>query len=167
MKNKMKKMLFIAIASAMLVSCSQNKEKGTLVNFDQYHALNEVKENNGKRFAIVGYPFIDGDITVRGGVSNESQLPHISFYEQPEGKGKMLASLPISNGKGKNEFDAPATFTMADVVFYDNEGKPLKHTDKMEVSFTMDLQVDRSTTVINGKTVYYGGATETRIDKAN
>ncbi|RZK17117.1 MAG: hypothetical protein EOO86_13330 [Pedobacter sp.] len=98
----MKKMFLIAIASAILVSCGQNKEKGQVVNFEQY----------------------------------------------------------------KNEFDAPATFTMDQVVFYDNEGKPLKYTDKMEVSFTMDLQVDRSKTTINDKSVYYGGPSETRIDKA-
>lgn len=162
----MKKTLLIALASAMLIACTKNNEKGTLVSKEQYEALNQVKENNGKRFAIVGYPFIDGDIEVKGPMANDSQLPYIKFYEQPEGQGKLIASLPIANGKGKNEFDAPATFTMADVVFYDNEGKPLKHTDKMEVSFTMDLQVDRSPTTMGGKTVYYGGAADTRIDKA-
>lgn len=162
----MKKMFLIAIASAILVSCGQNKEKGQVVNFEQYQALNQTEENNGKRFAIVGYPFIDSDITVRSGAANDSQLPQIGFYEEPGGKGKMLASMPIANGTGKNEFDAPATFTMDQVVFYDNEGKPLKYTDKMEVSFTMDLQVDRSKTTINDKSVYYGGPSETRIDKA-
>lgn len=167
MKNKMKKMLLIALASAMLISCSQNKEKGQVVTFEEYHALNQKEENNEKRFAIVGYPFIGGDITVRGNATNESQLPQISFYEQPEGKGKMLATLPMENGKGSNEFDAPSTFTMDQVVFYDNDGKPLKHTDKMEVSFTLALQVDRGKTTINDKSVYYGGPTETRIDKAN
>ena len=162
----MKRMFLVAIASAILVSCSQNKEKGQVVNFEQYQALNQVKENNGKRFAIVGYPFIDGDITVRGGVSNDSQLPQIGFYEAPGGKGKMLALMPIANGTGKNEFDAPETFTMDQVVFYDNEGKPLKYTDKMEVSFTMDLQVDRGKTTFNDRSVYYDGPSETRIDKA-
>ncbi|RZL38227.1 MAG: hypothetical protein EOO96_03375 [Pedobacter sp.] len=163
----MKKMLFIALASAMLISCSQNKEKGKVVTFEEYHALNQKEENNGKRFAIVGYPFVDGDITVKSTLSNDSQLPHIAFYDEPGGKGKMIASLPMANGKGKNEFDAPGTFTMDQVVFYDNEGKPLKYTDKMEVSFTMDLQVDRSKTTMNDKSVYYGGPSETRIDKAN
>ena len=163
----MKKMLLIAIASAMLISCGKEKEKGKVVNFEQYQALNQTEENNGKRFAIVGYPFIDGDIEVGGPLANDSQLPQIAFYEEPAGKGKMIALLPMGNGKGKNEFDAPETFTMDQVVFYDNEGKPLKYTDKMQVSFTLDLQVDRSKTTINDKSVYYGGPSETRIDKAN
>ena len=163
----MKKMLLAFVTAAVLVSCGQNNEKGQVVNTEKFRALNELKENNGKRFAIVGYPFIDGDLTVRGKFADESQLPQIGFYEQPGGKGSLISSFPMSNGKGKNEFDAPETFTMEDVVFYDNEGKPLKYTDKMQVSFTMKLQVDRSKTKINDKSVYYGGPGDVRIDKAN
>lgn len=163
----MRKILIVVITAAMIISCGKNNEKGQVVDSKGYSALNEVKENNGKRFAVVGYPFIDSDITVQGPLAGSNQLPQISFYEEPGGKGKMIARFPIANGKGNNEFDAPETFTMEDVVFYDNDGKPLKYTDKMQVSFTMNLQTDRERMKHGDKLVYFGGPEDVRIDKAN
>jgi len=165
-KNRMKKILVMAFVAAMFVSC-KNTEKGEVITTEQYQALNQSEANNGKRFALVGYPFIGKDIEVKGPLANDSQLPHIDFYEEPGGQGKLIASLPIANGTGKNEFDAPGTFTMDQVVFYDNEGAPLKYTDKMQVSFTMELQVERGKTTSADKSVYYGGPSDVRIDKAN
>lgn len=165
--KKMKKILFAVCTLLILASCSSNKEKGQIVTIEQYQSLAELKENNGKRFAIIGYPFINEDITVRGTFADKSQLPRINFYEEPNGKGKMIAAFPIESGKGKNQFDTPETFTMEDVTFYDNEGNKLKYTDKMQISFTMELQTERERTKHMDKLVYYGGPVDISIDKAN
>lgn len=163
-----KRTLFLMIAiSATFISC-KNAEKGKLITAEQFKSLNELEENDEQRFAVAGYPFIDDDIQVNalGGLDSQSQYPQIMFYEQPNGQGKPVGIFPIPNGTGKNEFNTPATFTMDDVVFYDNDGNPLKHTDKMEISFTMDLQTERSKTESNGKMIYYGNPIDVRIDKA-
>jgi hypothetical protein len=159
------KKITVFLMVLVLASCSQNRDKGQIVTIDQLNELGVNKENSGKRFSIVGHPFIDRDITVRA-LGNKSQLPYINFYEQPNGQGKMIGSFPIENGKGKNEFYAPEAFTMDDVVFYDNDGKELKHTDKMQLSFTMDLQTERERMKLGDKMVYFGGPIDIRIDKA-
>jgi hypothetical protein len=161
----MKKTVFtLFFISALIVSCNQKLEQGKLVSKEEFKGLGKLKENNGKRFSVLGHPFIDGDISVRQGIGK--QLPNINFYEEPNGKGAMLGAFPVSNGKGKNEFYAPETFTMDDVIFYDNDGTPLKHTDKMQISFTMDLQVDRERSGSGDDMKYYGGPASVRIDKA-
>jgi hypothetical protein len=161
----MKKTIFTLFCiSTLLFSCNKKLEQGKLVSKDEFKELGKLKENNGKRFSIAGHPFIDGDISVRQGIGK--QLPSISFYEEPNGKGAILGSFPVSNGKGKNEFYAPETFTMEDVIFYDNEGAPLKHTDKIQISFTMDLQVDRERSGSGENMAYYGGPVDVRFDKA-
>ena len=141
------------------------KEKGQIVSNDAYPDLTTNKDNDNKRFAIVGYPFIDGDISVRP-MGGETSYPSINFHTEPNGKGSVISFFPIKPGEGPNSFHTPANFTMADVVFYDNEGKPLKSTDKMQVSFTLDLQTDRPRLKLGDRMTYYYSTKSVRIDKA-
>lgn len=151
-----------------IVFSEKNNVKGEPINLEQFHALNELKENDGKRFSIVGYPFIDKDVTIRNKSNTrlESQLNKVSFYEKPNGKGAFISDFPLPNGKKRNHYFVPDDFTIDDVVFYDNNGKPLKHTEKMLVSFTMDLQTDRATINMGSKEMYYGSPIKVRLDKA-
>lgn len=162
------KKITIILLSIMAISCNSNREKGKLVSTEEYKNLNNLAENNGKRFSIIGYAFIDRNLEVSqlGGVGER-----INFFEQPEGKGGFIGAFPIAHGQDKNEFNTPKEFTMKDVVFYDNDGKEIKSDQKIQVSFTMQLEVDREKIPENDiagiKTGggYYGGAEKVRLDK--
>lgn len=161
----MKKILFGLLVFPLLSSCLQHREKGKLVTEEDFLALGELKANDGKRFAIVGYPYIDGDIKLTGGFSNSS-FPLIGFYNKPEGKGIMIGSFPISHGKGNNQFFAPDNFTNASVLFYDNDGNPIKSSEKMQISFTMELKTHRERVKIHNRYLFFGGPEDIRIDPA-
>jgi hypothetical protein len=158
-------MKFFSIIPVCLVllfsSCIKGLEPGKLVTYEEYLNLAKVKENADQRFAIVGYPFIGGDIKI--GMGTKTQ---ISFYEEADGKGRMIANFPIMSGTSANEFDVPENFTMADVKFFDNEGKELKSSEKMQVSFTLVLQTDRERSGSGDDMKYYGGPESIRLDKA-
>lgn len=167
----------IAFATAIFlsfISCS-NKEKGKEVSKEEFRRLNEDKKNDNKRFAITGYPFIKGDIET--GLKKQTSL---EIYTEPDGKGEMIASLPVHFGTGKNEFSVPENFTVTDLKLYDNDGNELSYKDKVTFSYTLDLQTERKR--INSfyfkKTsgsrfpekvetmVYFHTEKEVRIDKA-
>ncbi|GIQ60851.1 hypothetical protein Flavo103_39870 [Flavobacterium collinsii] len=156
----MKKNLITALALAMFSCGNSNSEIGKLVTTKEYEDLNKIEENNGKRFSIVGYPFIDSDIK-----TSIKTTPYIKFYEQPNGKGVIIGHFPIEDGEGKNEFYTPETFTMQDVIFYDNEGNKIKSSEKLQISFTLKLQTERSKSGSGADAAYYGGPEDVRIDK--
>lgn len=159
--------LALGVMAATFVACkSENLDKGVPVDLASFRSLGEKKENDGKRFSIQGYPFISGDITVRNGIGSAKQYPYINFYDQPNGKGILIGSFPIENGSGPDQFDAPESFTMDEVTFQDHGGAKMKHTQKMSVSFTLELQTDRERTKSGDKMVYFGGPEAVRLDRA-
>lgn len=154
------------------LSCGKSAgEKGTLIAAEAYASLRADEHNNGKRFSIVGYPALDGDITTGG---NRTTL--LNIYTEPEGKGRFIASLPVALGEGHNEFHVPEAFTIKDIAVYDNGGKKHAYTDKLQFSFTLVLRTKQariktpSIKIVDGKILredhmLYGGSTENvRID---
>lgn len=154
-------------------SCSKPGEIGKPVADDGYILLRADKENNGKRFSIAGYPALSSDITTGTG-----RTTLLDIYTEPEGKGQLIAALPLSFGKGSNEFHVPETFTVADITVYDQAGNKHKYTDKLQFSFTLVLNTEapRTTARIRRRlagrvereevTVYAGHAEAVRIDPA-
>jgi hypothetical protein len=126
------------ISLSLLTACGGNYEKGKEISKDEVNRLNEDKENDNKRFAVTGYPFIGGDVEI--GLKKKTSL---EIYTEPNGKGQRIISLPVDFGTGKNEFSIPENFTLADLKLYDNEGNELSYKDKAVFSYTLDLQTER------------------------
>lgn len=164
---------FLTAVLAGFTSCSKPEAQGTPIADDGYILLRADKENNGKRFSIAGYPALSGDIT-----TGADRKPMLDIYTEPEGKGSLIAALPIAFGKGPNEFHVPETFTVADITLYDQDGNPHQYTDKLRFSFTLVLRTDRPRSSVRIRRhvadriereevmVYPGHAEAVRIDPA-
>lgn len=141
-----KNLAFAAIAFTVFTlstSCNSgggNRTKGEVVNplNNELLQLKTDKKNDGKRVAVVGYAAFTGDIQVGG-----SMGPAIKIYSEPGAKGRFLVSFTLPFGEEANNVYVPEEFTAKDLVIYDNEGKAHKFNEKMQFSFTLDLQTDR------------------------
>lgn len=126
----------LSLISILFTAC--NKERGKEISSEEYRRLYENKENDNKRFAISGYPFIDGDVTI--GRNNNT----IEVYTQPGGKGDRIAGFTMPFGKRSNCFYVPDNFTLTDLKLYDNDGNALSYKDKISFSYTLDLDTNRA-----------------------
>ena len=115
--------------------------KGELVDplQNQLIKLETDKANNNKRVSVIGYPAFTGDI--KAGLGDD---PVLNVNTEPDGKGRLLASFTIAFGTGSNKVYVPETFTNHDIVLYDNEGQKHPYDEKMQFSFTLKLQQDRT-----------------------
>ncbi|MFL9835698.1 hypothetical protein [Chryseobacterium terrae] len=161
----------------ILSSCKNNNEPATPINGEQFEKLRENKENDGKRFSITGYPYLDSDVTIH---SDLGVL--IDFYSQPKAQGEYMGSIKLGYKDDKNGMFIPNQFEADDLQISDNEGNQLGINDKMTVSFTMELDTNRPPHQGNNKLVkdkngipemvelpatYYGdGPSNIKIEKA-
>ncbi|WP_162923607.1 hypothetical protein [Arachidicoccus soli] len=142
----MKNTIIGLIASTTILfnsSCtggSQNLSKGKVIDplQNELIKLETDKSNNSKRFSVLGYPAFNADI--KAGYNDD---PVINIYSEPNGQGRLLNSFPIHIGKNANEIYVPKEFSNQDIVVYDNEGKSHKYDEKMQFSFSMDMQLNR------------------------
>lgn len=168
-------MISILCFCVFIVCSCQNNEKGIVIDTVKFNALMTDPSNAGKRFSLIGYPSVKGDIRV--GASYEGSL---FLTSEPDGRGESIALLDVKLGKDKNEIYVPDKFTNADLIVYDNEGGVLTTNDKIQVSFTVDMDTKRSpitrtkTEVVgtaiqsNEVTEYFGqGAVDIRIDRVD
>jgi len=124
----------------LLFGCAKHFAKGKPIDpqKNQLLQLESDKANKGKRFSVTGYAAFGNDIKV-----GPTDDPVIDIYSEPDGKGRLLVSFPIHYGKGANKVHVPEEFTNADIVLYDDNGKTHPYNQKMQFSFTLDLQLDR------------------------
>ena len=139
MKNKFLYTFPLAAALA-LAGCKANLEKGQLIDplQNQLLRMEADKANKGKRVSVVGYPAFNSDIKV--GIHDE---PVLNINSEPDGQGRFLVSFPIPFGKTANHVHVPEVFSPRDILLYDNEGKKHPYNEKMQFSFTLDMQPDR------------------------
>jgi hypothetical protein len=153
---------------------SGNYEKGKLVSPDELTSLYADKTNKGLRFSVVGYPAVTGDIA-----TGANKTPVLNVNTEPNGGGTLIISFPLDMGKDRNTFYVPEQFTIKDIQVFDNEGKSHASDEKMQFSFTLDLQTDQARVnrinmkMVNGslqkneKLVYLARLKDIRIDKAS
>jgi hypothetical protein len=161
----------------VMTSCNSsggNYEKGKLVSPDELSTLEADKANKGVRFSIVGYPAVNGDIA-----TGANKTPVLRVNTEPNGAGTMIISFALDMGKGRNKFYVPEEFTMKDIQVFDNEGKSHSSDEKMQFSFTLNLQTDQERIhrtdikIVDGrlqsneKLVYLARLEDIRIDKAS
>ncbi|WP_343558825.1 hypothetical protein [Sphingobacterium sp.] len=173
------KMTGIALlATCMLSSCDRGKDlPATPINADQFEKLNQNKDNDGKRFSITGYPYLNSDVTVH----SDMEIA-VSLYSEPKGKGNYIGSIDLGYMDSKNGIYIPGKFTADDLQIFDNEGNSLGINDKIIVSFELDLDTKRpprtdikklekdengNPKIVEQKPVYYGnGPSDIKIEKA-
>jgi hypothetical protein len=156
-----------------LFSNCGNNEKGEVITAQKFDSLKMDPSNDGKRYSLIGYPSVKGDITVFA--ENEGSM---FLTSEPNGEGETIALINLKMGTGSNEMYIPDKFTNDDLRVYDNEGNELTTKDKIQVSFTVDMDTKREPvsqikTSVEGTKVttkqvmeYYGqGPTDFRIDK--
>ncbi|MDN5289084.1 MAG: hypothetical protein JWR38_5358 [Mucilaginibacter sp.] len=133
--------ILVTTVWALATSCSSgggNFEKSKqLITKHELNVLSGDKTNKGKRFSVVGYPAFTGDISI-----SNSRTPVLSVYTEPEGKGDLVISFSIELGKSRNEVYVPEEFTIKDIALYDNDGVAHKYNEKMQFSFTLNLQTN-------------------------
>lgn len=180
MKTLMKNHLYpwtLIFGLGLLGGCGHGHlTKGKLVNplNNELVKLETDKSNKGKRVSVAGYPAFTGDI--KAGMNDD---PVISVYTEPDGKGRLVSSFPVRYGKSANEVHVPKAFTNRDIVLYDNEGKSHPYNERMQFSFTLDMQLDRPRItnyllddkgiplLRQGQLVYPTYLKDIRIDKIN
>jgi len=153
---------------------SGNYEKGKLISPDDLSSLASDKANKSARVSIVGYPAVNGDIA-----TGANKTPVLRVNTEPNGGGKMIISFPLDLGKGRNQFYVPEEFTIKDIQVFDNDGKSHTADEKMQFSFTLNLQTDQERVhrtdiqIVDGKLqsseklVYLSRPEDIRIDKAS
>ncbi len=167
---------FLGLLCIAFISCnSGSNEIGTVIDAKQFEELHSNKENDGKRLSVIGYPNIGTDLTI-----GRDGRGHFTLFSEPDAKGNVIGLIRVEMGTDKNEMYVPDNFTMEDLVIHDNEGNELTYQDKIQVSFTVDLDTNRDPFETSklvkdetGKLVskkmmkYYGqGPVNIRIDKA-
>ncbi len=161
MNSSKKCLLGLSLCALMLSACNSvtgNYEKGEPITLDQVKLINADAANDGKRFSIVGYGYIPGDITLDGAAQ-------IEIYTEPAGAGDYIIALPIYFGEGKNDFYIPDEFGDEDLVLYDNDGQAIAYNEAAEFSFEVDLQTDRERMTLGDQLVYFGAPEKVRIDR--
>jgi hypothetical protein len=172
MKNvKLQVRLFVI--AFLVLACSRD-EKGVAIDAVKFDNLMSDPANAGKRYSIIGYPSVKGNIRV-----GANQAGSLFITSEPNGEGESIALLSLRLGTGKNEMYIPDRFTNADLKVYDNAGSAVTTNDKIQVSFTVDMDVKREpitipeTEVVNNAiqsksvTQYFGqGPVNFRVDKA-
>jgi len=146
MKHSQLTHLFLATviftASVLVCGCGHaHLTKGTLVDplQNQLLKLETNKANKGKRVSVIGFPNFTGDI--KTGINDD---PVLNVNSERDGKGRLLASFTIPFGKGANEVHVPETFTNHDIVLYDNDGLKHSYAEKLQFSFTLSIQDNRT-----------------------
>lgn len=137
----MKKKFIILSISVIysLTSCvGSSNDPATPIDAQQFEKLRENKENDGKRFSITGYPYLNRDVTVR----NDMDIS-ITLHSEPKGKGEYIGSIELGYKDSKNGMYIPDQFTPEDLQIFDNEGNQLTINDKIIISFTMELETNR------------------------
>jgi len=161
----------------VLNSCGGNDGPATPITGEQFEKLRESKDNNGKRFSITGYPYLNSDVTIH----NDLDVL-VAFYSQPKAEGEYLGSIELGYKDEKNGMYLPTQFTPEDLKIFDNEGHKLGINDKITVSFTMKLVTNRPPSqggtkmkkdekgipkIVETAPIYYGdGPTDIKIEKA-
>ena len=166
--------LSLIVISFLFTNCGSN-EKGEVITAQKFDSLMTDPSNADKRYSIIGYPSVKGDITVFA--ENEGSM---FLTSEPNGEGETIALISLKMGTGSNDMYIPDKFTNNDLRVYDNDGNELTTKDKIRVSFTVDMDtkrepVEKTKTVVEATTVvtkqvkeYYGyGPSDFRIDKAN
>ncbi|MDR2271980.1 MAG: hypothetical protein LBF27_13830 [Sphingobacterium sp.] len=175
---KMTIMALLTVSTFAILSCDGGTDQpATPINADQFEKLYENKENDGKRFSLTGYPYLNSDVTVR----NDMKIA-VSLHSEPLGKGDYIGSLDLPYKENKNGMYIPDKFTAADLQVFDNEGNSLGVNDKVTISFKMNLDTRRAPRtgikklekdangnpkMVEQKPAYYGdGPSRIKIEKA-
>ncbi|QIH34948.1 hypothetical protein [Sphingobacterium sp. DR205] len=136
---KMTILTLLAGSTLAISSCGAGKDQpATPINADQFEKLYENKDNDGKRFSLTGYPYLNSDVTVR----NDMEIA-VSLFSEPKGKGDYIASIDLGYKDNKNGMYIPDKFTADDLQVFDKEGNILGVNDKITISFEMELDTRR------------------------
>jgi len=153
-----KNVVFICFVTMGFCSCINN-EKGIPINTQQFMSLYKHKENAGKRFSIIGYPAMSNtDMRVD---TTQGNLLILNDYHE-------LSAINIPLGNNKNEMAIPTKYKPYTLTVKDNDGNVLTTTDKIQVSFTMELDINKTPKITGKDTSYLGrGPIDIRIDKVH
>lgn len=154
---KMTILTLLAGSTLAISSCGAGKDQlATPINADQFEKLYENKDNDGKRFSLTGYPYLNSDVTVR----NDMEIA-VSLFSEPKGKGDYIASIDLGYKDNKNGMYIPDKFTADDLQVFDTRRPPRTGIKKLE------KDENGHPKMVEQKPAYYGdGPSDIIIEKA-